>query len=441
MLKNICKYLAKFVIIKYMDLAIIESLQNVRTPFFDFVFNVLKHMGDIAFFIVVFAIFFWIYDKKFAVNFALNYGIISILNNFVLKNIVKRTRPLYNSTKYPPYRGYPTCYSFPSGHSAAISSVSTYTLYELKKNKKSIFNVILPIAIFLCLVVGFSRMYLGVHYLTDVLVGLALGFVVSFILFKYLKITNEKIYKWFLIVVPIYVVLLILMDSDTISMYGSFAASIIVGIVIESKYIKYNINKYKNIWIKLIIGGAILIALGVVFYFVPNNKYFQACEYICYGLSITVLVPYIFTKLKGKDDMITNSEKETEKLAKAIAKKLKGGEVILLNGDLGCGKSVFARGFIKSFGVKEPVTSPTFTIVNKYIADKCNIYHFDLYRLEDEEEAFAAGLDELIDEEGAIKLIEWSERAEGMLPSEVITINITKLTDTSRKFEIKGIEI
>ena len=73
-----------------MDLQIIESLQSVRTVFFDFVFNVLTNMGDIAFFIIIFALLFWLYDKLFAVNFALNYGIISIFNSLILKNIINK---------------------------------------------------------------------------------------------------------------------------------------------------------------------------------------------------------------------------------------------------------------------------------------------------------------------------------------------------------------
>ena len=425
-----------------MDLAIIESLQSVRTPFFDFVFNVLTYMGDIAFFIVLFAVFFWIYDKKFAVNFAINYGIISIFNSLVLKNIFKRQRPLYVSKKYAPYEGYYTSYSFPSGHSAAIGSVASYTLYETKKNgSKKLFNIVLIVGILLSIVVGFSRMYLGVHYLTDVLVGLGIGWGISYVIFRFVRIKSEKAYKWFLIEVPLYLILFFVMDSDTISIFGSFATSVICGIIIENRFIKYDINKFKNIWIKLLIGISILSVIFAAFYFVPNSKYFLALEYICYGFAITTLVPYILKSLKGKDKMITNSEKETEKLAKSVAKAVKGGETILLNGDLGCGKSVFARGFIGAFGVKEPVTSPTFTIVNKYSSDKATIYHFDMYRLEDEEEALAAGLDELIDEPSAIKLIEWPEKVEGIIPSDAIVINITKLSDTSRKFEIKGIEL
>ncbi len=136
--------------------------------------------------------------------------------------------------------------------------------------------------------------------------------------------------------------------------------------------------------------------------------------------------------------MISKNEKDTFDLGKKIAKKVKGGEVILLNGDLGSGKTVFAKGFAEGLNIKEPVTSPTFTIVNKYIGKK-TMYHFDMYRLEDEEEALAAGLDELIDEEDAVKLIEWSEKVLGLLPNKCITIDIEKIDDNTREITIKGL--
>ena len=136
--------------------------------------------------------------------------------------------------------------------------------------------------------------------------------------------------------------------------------------------------------------------------------------------------------------MISKSENDTLKLGKKVSKQMKGGEVILLNGDLGCGKTVFAKGFAEGIGVKEPVTSPTFTIVNKY-SGKFTMYHFDMYRLEDEEEAMAAGLDELIDEKGAVKLIEWSEKVPNILPKDCIVVDIKKIDDNTREIQIKGL--
>ncbi len=424
-----------------MDLGIIEAIQSVRTSFFDVVFNIITTMGDINFFIVVFSLLYWIYNKLFAVNFAINYSLVAVFNSLVLKNIFRRPRPLYTSKKYLPYKGYPTSYSFPSGHSAGISAVTSYNVYEAKKDKKA-FKILLPIAIVVCLLVGFSRMYLGVHYLTDVIVGFVCGWGISYVVFRFLKLKNEKLFKWFAIATPVFIPVLIFVDSSTVSMIGSFAVAIIVGIYLENRFVKYDINKYNNKWIKLLIGYGILAVTFIGFYFIPDiSKYIIAAKYLVLGFEVTLLVPFILSKLKGKDMTISKSVEDTEKLAKLIASKMKGGEVILLNGDLGCGKTVFARGFINSFGVKEAITSPTFTIVNKYTSSKGNIYHFDMYRLEDEEEALAAGLDELIDEAGAIKLIEWPEKTAGILPNDVIEINITKIDDNSRSFDIKGIDL
>ena len=424
-----------------MDLGIIEAIQSVRTGFFDVVFNIITAMGDINFFIVVFSFLYWVYNKLFAVNFAINYSLVAVFNSLVLKNIFRRPRPLYASKKYLPYKGYPTSYSFPSGHSAGISAVTSYNVYEAKKDKKA-FKILLPISIVICLLIGFSRMYLGVHYLTDVIVGFACGWGISYVIFRFLRLKNERICKWFAIATPVFIPVLIFVDSSTVSMIGSFAVAIIVGIYLENRFVKYDINKYNNKWIKLLIGYGILAVTFTGFYFIPNiSKYVLAAKYLAIGFEVTLLVPFILSKLKGKDMTISKSVEDTEKLAKLIASKMKGGEVILLNGDLGCGKTAFARGFINSFGVKEAITSPTFTIVNKYTSSKGNIYHFDMYRLEDEEEALAAGLDELIDEAGAIKLIEWPEKTAGILPNDVIEINITKIDDNSRSFDIKGIDL
>jgi tRNA threonylcarbamoyladenosine biosynthesis protein TsaE len=285
-------------------------------------------------------------------------------------------------------------------------------------------------------------MYLGVHYLTDVLVGFCVGWALSYVMYRFVRIKNEKPYKWFLLAAPVYLLILILLDSETVAMIGSFAIAAVVGIYLENRFVKYDIKRYNNKWIKLLIGYGVLSVTVVAFYFIPNiSKYILALKYLSYGFEVTVLVPFILSKLKGRDMMTSNNVKDTEQLAKLIAGKMQGGEVILLNGDLGCGKTVFARGFINAFGVTEPVTSPTFTIVNKYTGSKGNIYHFDMYRLEDEEEALAAGLDELIDEPSAIKLIEWPEKAAAIIPDDAIVINITKIDDNTRSFDIKGIEI
>ena len=86
--------------------------------------------------------------------------------------------------------------------------------------------------------------------------------------------------------------------------------------------------------------------------------------------------------------VITNSAAETRELGKRLAEQLKAGDVILLEGDLGAGKSEFARGVAKGLGVTETVTSPSFTILNVYESGKLPLYHFDWYRLESSEELY-----------------------------------------------------
>lgn len=85
----------------------------------------------------------------------------------------------------------------------------------------------------------------------------------------------------------------------------------------------------------------------------------------------------------------SNSENETKELAKKFASKLKKGDVIVLSGELGSGKTKFTEGFLSYFGLEDEISSPTFNIVNEYKKDDINIYHFDVYRLEDSSEFYA----------------------------------------------------
>jgi len=118
------------------------------------------------------------------------------------------------------------------------------------------------------------------------------------------------------------------------------------------------------------------------------------------------------------------SPEETEKIACDIGKELEPGDVVCLEGDLGAGKTAFVRGLAKAFDVHEPVTSPTFTIVNEYDGT-LPVYHFDVYRINDIEEMFEIGFDEYIDNNG-ILVIEWAENIKEILPSSYLHIKIIK---------------
>lgn len=133
---------------------------------------------------------------------------------------------------------------------------------------------------------------------------------------------------------------------------------------------------------------------------------------------------------------ITNSLQETEQLATKIAGAINGGEVILLNGNLGAGKTTFTKGFAKALGVTKTVVSPTFTIIKEYEGDRLTLYHIDMYRIEDEDEIYELGIEELYRPD-SVTVIEWSKMEE--LPEKVITINVEVMGETTRKWEILGL--
>ena len=121
----------------------------------------------------------------------------------------------------------------------------------------------------------------------------------------------------------------------------------------------------------------------------------------------------------------TNTPEETEREAARLARALPKGTVVALYGDLGAGKTVFARGFARGLGITEPVSSPTFTIVQEYPRPEGGmLYHLDLYRIDDSDAALAFGVDEFLYDPEAWTLLEWPERIEDILPSGVVRIRL-----------------
>ena len=118
----------------------------------------------------------------------------------------------------------------------------------------------------------------------------------------------------------------------------------------------------------------------------------------------------------------TNSEIETEALGRSLAAQLRPGDVLLLRGELGAGKTVFARGVARGLGVEGPVSSPTFTLLICH-EGRVPFHHFDLYRLAGEDDFFAAGLEDSVVGE-SVTLMEWPERCPEALPACHLKIGI-----------------
>ena len=134
----------------------------------------------------------------------------------------------------------------------------------------------------------------------------------------------------------------------------------------------------------------------------------------------------------------THSEEETLKSAMAFAKDIKPGSIICLDGDLGVGKSVFARGFARGLGITEPVTSPTFTLVQIYEGGRLNMYHFDVYRIGDPSEMYDIGYEDYFYSDG-VCLVEWASLILELIPDYAIKVSIEK--DISKRYDYRKITI
>ena len=123
-------------------------------------------------------------------------------------------------------------------------------------------------------------------------------------------------------------------------------------------------------------------------------------------------------------EILCKSEEQTKQFAKNLASVLNKGDVLVLSGELGAGKTKFVEGILSYFGMQEKISSPTFTIVNEYHNEKIDIYHFDLYRLTDIYEFENIGGEEYFSK--GLCIFEWGELIEDILPNDYIKVSFEK---------------
>ena len=120
----------------------------------------------------------------------------------------------------------------------------------------------------------------------------------------------------------------------------------------------------------------------------------------------------------------SNSCADTQKIAREFSKRLKAGDTVCMYGDMGVGKTAFVQGLAAGLGINEPITSPTFTIVNEYHG-RLTLYHFDVYRIADCDEMYEIGYDEYIDGDG-VSVIECPQLIDDILPEKKYNVTIEK---------------
>ena len=135
-------------------------------------------------------------------------------------------------------------------------------------------------------------------------------------------------------------------------------------------------------------------------------------------------------------EFLSHSPARTEALGEALGKLLWPGAVIAYEGDLGAGKTAFTRGLARGLGAGEPVTSPTYTIVNEYLSGRMPLFHFDMYRLGSSEELFDIGWEDYL-ERGGVCAVEWSENVADAL-EDAIVVRIEKCGEDSRRIFVEG---
>lgn len=135
---------------------------------------------------------------------------------------------------------------------------------------------------------------------------------------------------------------------------------------------------------------------------------------------------------------LTHAPEETEQVGQRLAALLVPGDIIAYYGDLGAGKTAFTRGLARGLGITEPVTSPTYTIVNEYLSGRMPLFHFDMYRLGSADELFDIGWEDYL-ERGGVCAVEWSENVEEALDG-AIRVCISRVDDTTRQITVEGVE-
>jgi tRNA threonylcarbamoyladenosine biosynthesis protein TsaE len=139
-------------------------------------------------------------------------------------------------------------------------------------------------------------------------------------------------------------------------------------------------------------------------------------------------------------DIVSHGAEQTRRLGAHLAYLLAPGDIVLLEGEFGTGKTTFVQGMARGLGLDAHyVNSPTFTLINEYRGGRHRLYHVDLYRLEDEEQVATLGLEDYFDRSGVVA-IEWPEQASPWLPDESLLVRFAHLSDTKRtlKFYAHG---
>ncbi|OON92869.1 MAG: hypothetical protein ATN31_07700 [Candidatus Epulonipiscioides saccharophilum] len=270
------------------EIQILQYLESIRNPFLNMLMETITFSAEIAFLGSIVIILYWCIDKEFAYKLVFIVLVNALFTSYV-KNIVRKPRPFELGIVKPLRVETAPGYSFPSGHTSTATSFWGGAYYILKKKN------ILIVAIIMSIMVGFTRMYLGVHFPTDIIGGILIG-ITSIICAK-MMLDNDK--PLLLVTALLTLLVLILPTPDEIVLSVSCLFGLISGVTLEKKYINMKVKTtLKNQIAKLIIGFA---GTGILYIILEltmlDMKISNMIKYILLLLYIIVGAPYVFKKL------------------------------------------------------------------------------------------------------------------------------------------------
>lgn len=275
-----------------MELELIRAVQSIHTPFLTFLTQAVTMLGEPVFVVLVFAFIYWCTDKEKGQYTAFSI-LVSLCTNGTVKDIFKLPRPI-GEEGIISYRVHTaTGHSFPSGHTQSISSLMFSIAFAFKKRFLWILGIVLTV------LVGFSRIYLGVHYPKDVLVGAVLGFIIPYIVKAlYTKVKNKNILH--IAACAVFLPFLVFLDvsEDFIKAYA-LLLGFAMGFFADDKFFKFtHPQNRKEKYISFFIGAAMLGALaGTLSLILPEHIAFSFIKYMLISFLGIGVFPYLSVKI------------------------------------------------------------------------------------------------------------------------------------------------
>ncbi len=274
-----------------MELELIRLVQSAASPALDQIFLFFTLLGEAWLPVLLVAVIYWAYNKRFG-EFLGYCALFSLAVNCLVKNVVQRPRPIGEEGIRSLRTQTATGSSFPSGHSQSAASLFATLSYFVRKHWFTALAVVIPV------LVGFSRIYLGVHYPTDVLAGLLLGFLIPAVCyFLYVHFSHNNL----LMVASAIIagVLSWLVPSDDFSRAAALMAGFTYGIIIEQNFIRFSVDgpflrRILRVALGLALLGALAVGMKLVF---PVRPLFTFLRYGLIAFTATAIYPAIFKKL------------------------------------------------------------------------------------------------------------------------------------------------